>query len=101
MYAACHSIQSFSGAASIVSRWQVQHGSAGRRSGSVAESLHSGAWNQTCPYSPEAGGVAVHELRDDLLASLVELFGLEIETLDRASERIAKQFHFRLSVAFT
>ena len=50
---------------------------------------------------PEARGVAVHELRDDLLASVVELLRLEVETLDRASERIAKQLHFRLPVAFT
>ena len=50
---------------------------------------------------PEAAGAVVHELSDDSLASLVKLFGLEVETLDRASERIAKQLHFRLPVGFT
>ena len=37
----------------------------------------------------------------DSLASLVKLFRLEVQTLDRASERIAKQLHFRLPVGFT
>ena len=35
------------------------------------------------------------------LAALVKLFGLEVKTLDWASERIAKQLHFRLPAGFT
>jgi hypothetical protein len=50
---------------------------------------------------PEAVTLLVHKVLDLPLASLVKLFGLEVEALDLASQRIAKKLHFRLPAGFT
>jgi hypothetical protein len=50
---------------------------------------------------PEAARVAPDEVCDNPLTLLVKLFRSEVETLDRASERIPKQRYFRLPVDFT
>ena len=49
----------------------------------------------------EAASVEIHEVNDDPFAPVIKLLRLEVETLDRASERIAKQLHFRLPVGLT
>ena len=45
--------------------------------------------------------VQIHEIGDVPFAAFVKLFGTKEETLDRTSERIAKQLHFRLPDDFT
>jgi hypothetical protein len=63
---------------------------------SIMRMMSSGGYGK-----PEAARMSVHEGSYDLLTLFVQLLQLEIKPRNRSSERIAKQLHFSLPVAFT